>query len=187
MEQERGKRLFLAICFPEEVKTELSDRAALLREGAFKGNFTRRENFHLTLAFLGQTGRQREVERLMERLNFPNFSLTLAGFGRFRGKQGDVWWMGVKENGMLSALQSLLQRELLELGFTLDRRAYRPHVTLGRGVVLSSRTAGEDALGPLPPIDVPVREFVLMESKRDDGTLRYIPLFSRALQSGENE
>ena len=47
-------RLFIAINFNNENLVKLSDAAGILRKNSVKGNFTRTENFHLTLAFRGE-------------------------------------------------------------------------------------------------------------------------------------
>lgn len=49
-------RLFVAILFPEPVRKALMDTMAQMRAQGAHGNFTRPENLHLTLAFLGETG-----------------------------------------------------------------------------------------------------------------------------------
>ena len=45
-------RLFLAIELSDAVKNQLCAAMDTLRANARSGNFTRRENLHLTLAFL---------------------------------------------------------------------------------------------------------------------------------------
>ena len=47
-------RLFLAINFPEGVKNALSSGMTALARRGVRANWSRRENLHLTLEFLGE-------------------------------------------------------------------------------------------------------------------------------------
>ena len=75
-------RLFVAILFPEPVRKALMDTMAQMRAQGAHGNFTRPENLHLTLAFLGETGAEgcraavRAVDSVCGR---APFSLSLGG------------------------------------------------------------------------------------------------------------
>ena len=52
-------RLFIACQFSREAQQEIERVRDELRRHAEKGNFTRSENFHLTLAFLGEIGEEK--------------------------------------------------------------------------------------------------------------------------------
>jgi 2'-5' RNA ligase len=47
-------RLFFAITFPDRIKTALADISQRLQAQLPSGHWTRRENYHLTLVFLGE-------------------------------------------------------------------------------------------------------------------------------------
>ena len=85
-------RLFCAIPFPPDVRAALAAYQRQLREAGAAGNFTRPENLHLTLAFLGETGAVRPAAKALAAAADRAFPLTLAGSGRF----GDVFWVGVR-------------------------------------------------------------------------------------------
>ena len=157
-------RLFVAIPFPPDVRAHLAQAQQLLRSQGVRGNFSRVENLHLTLAFLGETPRCRDAARAMAAAEDRCFSMTLHGLGRF----GDVWWMGVVPCPPLEDLAVSLQARLREAGFALESRPFRPHITLLR-----------KAQGPpaprldLPPATMQAEKMVLMESLRQDGRLVY--------------
>jgi len=46
-------RLFIAINFNEKIKDRLCEMQGQLKAQTYAGNFSRRENLHLTLVFLG--------------------------------------------------------------------------------------------------------------------------------------
>ena len=165
-------RLFFAVPFPAEVRTQLQAFQRQLREAGVSGNFTRPENLHLTLAFLGETPRLREAARVLAAVDDRAFPLTVAGLGRF----GDLLWAGVRPCPELEALAAGLQRRLREAGFSLEDRPFRPHVTLVR------RAAGMAALPELPARTFSADRVVLMESLRADGRLVYRPLQERRLK-----
>ena len=48
-------RLFIAINFDDKIKDELCLLTDELKNYSVSGNFTRRENLHLTLVFIGET------------------------------------------------------------------------------------------------------------------------------------
>ena len=167
-------RLFLAIPFPDSVRNVLLDAQAQLRAQGIRANFSRPENFHLTLFFLGETSRQRDIQRVMTSITAPAFSMTIGGIGRF----GDLYWAGVDRNIALESLVSCLRDSLRALGFAIEDRPFRPHITLARQV---------DAVRPLelniPKISMAVDRILLMKSERINGRLTYTPLFEKKLKS----
>ena len=50
-------RLFIAVRFTPEIKELLKAAAVRLKQQSVSGNFTDLENFHLTLAFIGESDR----------------------------------------------------------------------------------------------------------------------------------
>ena len=133
-------RLFIAVLLNEEAKDYLFSAAESLRLQSVSGSFTRRENFHLTLAFLGETERAGDVKQAMNRVKEAPFSITLEGFGHFARRGGDIYWAGIRESGELIHLQEQLSRRLKEAGFSLEDRPFRPHLTLGRQVILKEES-----------------------------------------------
>ena len=171
-------RLFVAINFPEEVKDRLTTAIGTLEAQTLQGKFTLRENLHLTLVFLGETNRLKEVKQAMSTVNFTDFNLKIGGLGRFTRSGGDIYWAGVGKSAELGALQAQLTSALTKVGFTLDDRTYSPHLTLGREVLLKpdfDETAIEKSIDT---IDFPVSSFDLMCSERIWGKLTYTELFS---------
>ena len=91
------------------------------------------DRWHLTLAFLGELAGPDEVhDELAVRLaGSPRFDLALQGSGTF-GRGGPVW-VGV--GGDVDALQDLaadVAAAARAAGVQLERKAFRPHLTVGR-------------------------------------------------------
>jgi RNA 2',3'-cyclic 3'-phosphodiesterase len=127
-------RLFVALTPPEEVVRELLDATAGLWEVAPELQWTRPEQWHLTLAFLGEVGND-IVDELTHRLGraaarHPPLSLSFSGGGRF-GHQ--VLWTDVRgDRDGLRRLADSAQAAARRSRLPVEQRPYRPHLTLAR-------------------------------------------------------
>jgi len=167
-------RLFIAINFNSETRLGLLALRDELRSRSERGNFVKPDNLHLTLAFLGEcdAARTRAAKSVMDTISFTPFEISIERLGCFRRESGDVWWAGLSESGQLSALQGELTDKLIAAGFSLDRRRYSPHVTLGREVVTGA------APRQIEPFAETVRAIDLMKSERIDKKLVYTSIHS---------
>ena len=172
-------RLFVALQLREEMKDALCTAQDALYDRARSGNFSRRENLHMTLAFLGDCplSAVSRIRRAMEQAgqSVQPFALSLGRMGRFRRGGSDLWWAGVQRQPALEKLAQNLQNALRGEGFTLEERPFAAHLTLARQV---------DAPG-LRPEEIPlerctqwVSEMSLMESTRVQGVLTYREILS---------
>lgn len=174
-------RLFVAAALPEPWKDALDRAARALADQGARGNFTRRENYHLTLVFLGETDRLDDVIAAMDTVDAPPFPLRTCGVGRFRRSSGDILWVGVQAAPGLIEAQWQLSHALAGAGFPLEERAYRPHLTLARRVILP-RSMDEGRLsGLLTPLELTLDRLTLMCSERRSGLLQYTPIYEKRL------
>lgn len=163
-------RLFIGLPFPQGARREFLRVQRLLEENAVKGAFTSVENFHLTLAFLGEV----EEDRLpaafaaLEAAPMPPLSLVFEGLGCF---SGGIWYLAPAPCPALLEGQARLARALEEGGFSLESRPFLPHLTLGRKVVLREGFSPPSVLKrPIPARSEGPRLFL---SHRVEGKLRY--------------
>ncbi len=127
-------RLFVALTPPAEVVKALTIATLGLRGLAPELRWTRPEQWHVTLVFLGEV-RDDVVGELNRRLSraatrHPPLSLALGGGGRF-GQQ--VLWTGVR--GDLDRLRRLVdsaRAAARRSRLPVEDRPYRPHITLAR-------------------------------------------------------
>jgi len=168
-------RLFVAINFDEETRARLLQFQASLRQASANGNFTRPENLHLTLVFLGETppARVREIQRVMDCAPSESFSLQFEGMGKF----GDTWWVGIRQNPALIGLYNHLAQGLKAAGFAIESRPFNPHLTLAREVIL---TPGVSLEKP-EPFATQVTAMQLMKSERIGGKLTYTSIYEKQL------
>ena len=141
---------------------------------SIKGNFTRRDNFHLTLVFLGEVESIRisKIEECMKSIDLPSFTIQLTDLGKFKRNNGDIYWIGVKESEELNKLYEELIRKLKNSGFQLEDRSYTPHLTLGRKVRINE-DVDINSLSESPRSTVKVGKIHLMLSHRINEQLTY--------------
>jgi 2'-5' RNA ligase len=130
-------RAFVAVFPPLEVRKKALGAARNLPLGD-RVRWTRPENVHLTLKFLGDI-REGIVDDLCAALRevcerHTPFDARLAGLGAFpSARRAQVLWTGVGVGSdRLRSLAAEIDGALAPLGFKRERRPYAPHLTLGR-------------------------------------------------------
>ncbi|MDT7538034.1 MAG: 2,3-cyclic 3-phosphodiesterase [Actinomycetota bacterium] len=91
------------------------------------------EEWHITLAFLGEVSAPEGLyDGLREAVaRTPPFELHLAGSGAFTGARA-VWTGVAGDVDGLGALASEVQQACRAVGVPLERRRFRPHLTVGK-------------------------------------------------------
>lgn len=172
-------RLFIAINFPQNVLRQLYEIRNMLQIGSIRGSFVPKDNFHLTLTFLGEVENPRiyDIEAAMEKLEVSEFNLTVSGLGKFSNSGGDIYWMGVEKSPELINVQKALSKELEVRSFNVEKRKFNPHLTLGRRVVLREDFALDKLKDSLPEIAFNVDTLSLMRSDMRPGGASYTEMF----------
>lgn len=165
-------RLFIAVHFSQAVKQVLIHTMDELRRQSVSGNFTRPENLHLTLAFLGETKEVEAAKNAIDQSVVSTFSITVGGFGHF----GSLYWVGIEDNPQLADLAKQLHSTLRGSGFQIEDRKFTPHITVARQVRINCRPRVL-----VPNVTMPVSRISLMKSERMDGKLVYTELYGRNL------
>jgi 2'-5' RNA ligase len=176
-------RLFTAIIFDEDTKEKIYEIEEALRSISKRGSFTTKENLHLTVNFIGETKRLEEVKQAMnqaaESIHYNGFILKIGGFGRFKRREGDIYWVGVEKGDILCKLQKQLVKELKEAGFfEIDDMEYTPHLTLGRRVMIKDDYNTKEFEAGIKPISMKADRISLMKSERLDGKLVYTEIYN---------
>jgi 2'-5' RNA ligase len=165
-------RLFAAINFNDNTVCGLLALRDELRAKSQRGNFSRPENLHLTLTFLGECDQKQfaAAKSAMDSVSFEPFDVTVERIGNFRG---DLWWAGCKATPLLLAVQRALSDSLRNAGFTIESRGYSPHITLGREVVTDAEP------WQIEPFGETVSRIDLMKSERIGGKLTYTAIYAK--------
>ena len=167
-------RLFIAIPLNETMRQSVADVQESFRQQHVKGNFTPRENLHITLVFIGEYPDPDRIMEVIEGVAFTPFTLTMDKVGSF----GSVWWTGFEESNGLQALARKVRRALSDAGIPFDKKKFRPHVTVLRKPVYPAGGAPGAGLGQIgiDPVEMTVTEFVLMQSVRGRNGMIYTSL-----------
>ena len=169
-------RLFFALWPSRELQGRL---AAWAKQAADTGRAMRRENLHLTLAFLGATEAALvpELIALAAGVRFTPIRLPLDRVGYWKHNR-IIWCGAAEEPELLTALVESLRARLSAAGIRYDPKPFVSHVTLVR-----------DASGlPAAPVWIPLvweaRNFALVSSARGEGRVTYQVLQRFPAQAG---
>ena len=177
---ESSVRCFLGLALPDAVRDALARFTERLRDTRGRVTWVRRDNFHLTIQFLGDVTAHR-LKRIcaasdMAASDVSPFEFMVAGAGFFGSLRSPrIAWAGVPgpPPGLLQ-LQLSVAQQLAKLGFAGEKRAYRPHITLGR--------IRDSQLGPSVSQGLPRVRFRLWFSSlgfMGRGSRNLPPMFSR--------
>jgi 2'-5' RNA ligase len=137
------QRLFISVNCDDKVKDQLLSVQEMIKAQSVKGNFSRPENLHLTLVFIGETPEDKIqlVASVIEKaLTLPvnPFGLTFSTTGCFTHSNKELWWIGTDSNdtrlAILKTIRQKIADGLLSEGINFDNRPFNPHITLGREI-----------------------------------------------------
>ena len=157
-------RLFIAINFDDEMKNALLSIQEQLKQNNVHGNYTKPENLHLTLAFIGEYSDSDYVLETLSPVQFKPFEIRLSKPGNF----GRLWWAGISAPEQLTNCASQIRHYLADANIPFDRKRFSPHITLVR----------EPDKSALPEIVIPdavmtVREISLKRSDKGKHGMNY--------------
>ena len=177
-------RLFIAVNFDEKTKAKLYETVKTLKNLAVKGNFTVRENLHLTLVFIGETtpAKLKDIKHAIDEVKAEKFGLSIYGLGHFKRLNGDIIWVGIDNdrNSIPDSIYKQLYSKLTALGFDIED-SFKPHLTLGREVILNNSFNKIEFDKSFQPIFTEIGKISLMQSEKIDGKLIYTEIYSKEL------
>ncbi|WP_026493482.1 MULTISPECIES: RNA 2',3'-cyclic phosphodiesterase [unclassified Butyrivibrio] len=121
-------RLFIAIILDENMTDALIEMQDDLMRSGIKGHFTRPENLHMTLAFIGENDEPEKIEEIMRDVPLRSFSIKVSGTRRFK----DMVFANVLDNPDLHDYVKRLRRALSDNDIDFDRKKFMSHITLVR-------------------------------------------------------
>ncbi|HKO45058.1 MAG TPA: RNA 2',3'-cyclic phosphodiesterase [Pyrinomonadaceae bacterium] len=188
-------RVFCSIDIPQEVRGKVEEHISQLKRAVpeAKASWSRPENIHLTIKFLGEVPPKR-AEQLSQAA-----SRAVTGLGRFRirleqtgsfPKHGPprVLWIGIRNlDGKLAELFARLEDECATEGFRKESRPFRPHLTVARlrdpqgarTVALAHQELG------FGPAEFDVSELLVMRSELGPHGSKYSVISRHALDESQ--
>ncbi|MDR3640229.1 MAG: RNA 2',3'-cyclic phosphodiesterase [Humidesulfovibrio sp.] len=144
-------RCFVGLPLPRDWGVSLSRVAGRLSGRlASRISWTRPDNWHITLKFLGEVEQARvpEITSALVEISFAPLALRLGGAGTFSADARSgahaprTLWVALAEgDAAVSRLAEWVEQVLAPLGFGARANGFRAHVTLGR---VKAPAAGED-------------------------------------------
>ncbi len=181
-------RLFIALDIDSDIRERISAFVDSLRAHAPDVRFVGADSYHVTLKFIGETGKAADIERALTEIHAHPFDLRFAGTGFFPNQRSPrVFWAGIHADRKLQQLQSNVEAALSPLGFAPEKSCFHPHLTLARtgsGRPLAMRGDRPDpklkrvverlSLVPEPEFGtMTAREFFLYESRLSASGAQY--------------
>jgi len=132
-------RCFIAIDLDKTVKDNIKEfiKYKNLSQILKDVKWVKPENFHITLAFLGEVtiDQASTVKDLLEIVSskYEPFVIELAHFGFFPNRKNPkVFWIGIKEQPKLLKLKYDIDKGLSDCNINFDKKPFSPHLTIGR-------------------------------------------------------
>jgi 2'-5' RNA ligase len=166
------KRIFIAI--KPEPGEKLSDIVSSLKSGLINEGikWTSIDNIHITLAFLGDTD-EKTIRKISSKLKESceksgNFEIIISGLGLFKNSRDPrVIWTGIEPSEELTKLYNTIFNGLNESGVNMEKRPFRPHLTLGRIKHLKDQSVLKNLMDEYQKSEiqkVAVNEIIIYES-----------------------
>ena len=176
-------RLFIAVNFDEKTKDKIMEIYDRLRKEARKGSFSAKDNLHITSVFIGETEpiRVDTIKAIIDSITEKSFAIRITGLGAFKRSEGDIYWLGIKKYEPLASVSGYLARRLRKMGFDIENRPFKPHLTLGRRVITEKEFDKERFRRETDDIEYLVHRISLMVSERVNGKLVYTEIYGKEL------
>jgi RNA 2',3'-cyclic 3'-phosphodiesterase len=131
-------RLFIAFPLEASISDQLGRIITSLRQMGGDVKWVDSKNIHLTACFLGETDQTKvpAVNKVIDEIasQHKKVSTSIAQIGAFPSMaRPRVIWVGMNESAdELASTADSLVGKIRRLGFALDDKPFKPHLTLGR-------------------------------------------------------
>ncbi len=165
-------RVFVGININEDIKRKIIDLQKEISAIPSKISFTKVENIHITLKFLGKISEE-ECKNFIEKIEKvlsgrEKFYLHLKGFGGFPCISNPrVLWIGMQENNNLLEIQQDIESISDKFGIPSERN-FKGHITIARNknkIDIPALKQLEEKLRDFGWGDIRVDEIDIIESR----------------------
>lgn len=166
-------RVFVGIKLENNLKIKLLKIGEYLYQNGVRGNFTSKDNFHVTLSFIGEVNNEgiENIKKIIEEISLEKFDIEVVSIRKFK----DYVICDINKCEALISLQKKLRNGLIESGFKVDMKEYMPHITVIREPI-GIKEEYFNVLNKNIKIKNSVNKLTLFESKRINGALKYVEL-----------
>lgn len=174
-------RVFYAIEFDESTREYIYEKQQIAKKFCINGKFTRKENIHLTLQFMGELPIDKKIElyKVLDEAyrNKKKFTIDITGIGKFDKRDGSILWVGIQKYNEIKKIYNNLQWNLKKLGYKVEDRPYKPHITIGRKVKFGRQFEEVKNVVSFNK-SVCIEKITLMQTIQTKGVLEYYPIYS---------
>lgn len=170
-------RAFIALDIPQALREDVAALARQLKTSV-RGRFVPRENYHVTITFLGDVI-ERELADAMLALDeaasrFAPVELAPDGLGKFGRANDATLWLGFTQDPKLMELAAFVREGFDDAGVNYDSKPFVPHLTIARRAALDSGTL------PALPFPAPAHadELTLFKSTLTGDGAIYEPVYT---------
>ncbi len=173
-------RGFIGIDLDKELKSDIKNIQDQLRKHAKKGRWKYVDNLHITLKFLEEVSLKQleEIDKKMRNLVVGKkaFTLQISSLGTFSRKESiRVLWIGL--DGNLSELNNLhmeIDEKISSLGFSKQKRSFKPHITIGQDLVFDRNFEEiKEEVGKINLSEIKVKNLYFYKSEQVGGKRIY--------------
>ncbi|SFA39643.1 2'-5' RNA ligase [Parageobacillus thermantarcticus] len=128
---------FIAVPIADEVKKQIAGwKEGIASTFPFR-TWVHQQDYHITLAFLGYVPPMKidEICKTMEQVakRHAPFALSLSEIQTFGNRTAPrILWQGVEKEEKLFALQRDVYAACIDIGLSLEKRPFTPHITIAR-------------------------------------------------------
>lgn len=174
-------RLFAAVELSEKNRSALERASRELARFSVKGSFTKKENFHITLCFIGETDMLQEAKEAVASFSAAPFDVEIRGTGVFRRGDGDIVWAGIEKCEPLEQAAAYLAGKLREKDFKIEKRGFTAHITLVRRFIPRPDYNFKAFSSGFPILKQHVEKISLMSSELKNGARKYKCVYAKRL------
>ena len=167
-------RIFAALALPDEPRAALQAEIRRLKKlHEEDGRWSRTENLHLTLAFMGEADASAARRAAAAVAELPSIELawTFSKLGAF-GRAG-ILWAGLAEEKRICALSEDVRRRFDDIGQSYDKKPFQAHITLARDWRGPRPDALSSSLPKLRFEALPAKAQVFVSEREVSGRIRY--------------
>jgi len=130
-------RVFVGIKLDREAVEKIIATLKPFRKIATPIKWTKPENIHLTLKFIGdlEPAAYKQLEQVLSNGDYQlsPFTVRISGIGKFgRGPELTILWAGITPSPKLESLYRDIENRLASIGIPRENRPFKPHITLAR-------------------------------------------------------
>ena len=162
-------KLFIGIKIDDLIKKKINNYFKLFYENNVRGNYTKINNLHMTLVFLGEVGENKVpiLKNIIKNINLETNEIHLTKTSLLK----EILVCDVEKTNEINNMYLNLCEELKKNNFLFEEHSLRPHVTLIRKV-----ENGQKYLDLDMNMISRFSRITLFESKRINNELIYVDL-----------